>query len=35
VGIIQAPASKIARILNEPGAKLARVIQAKADQKAA
>lgn len=37
VGLIQAPATKIARILNEPGAKLARVIQAKADagQKAA
>jgi large subunit ribosomal protein L10 len=37
VGLIQAPATKIARILNEPGAKLARVIKAKADagQKAA
>ncbi|KAB2851534.1 MAG: 50S ribosomal protein L10 [Hyphomicrobiaceae bacterium] len=37
VGLIQAPATKIARILNEPGAMLARVIKAKADagQKAA
>ena len=32
VGLIQAPATKIARILNEPGGQLARVIQAKASQ---
>ena len=30
VGLIQAPATKIARVLNEPGAQLARVLQAKA-----
>jgi len=29
VGLLQAPASKIARILNEPGAQLARVMAAK------
>lgn len=31
VGLLQAPASKIARLLNEPGAQLARVVQAKSD----
>ncbi|MFY0615648.1 MAG: 50S ribosomal protein L10 [Hyphomicrobiaceae bacterium] len=35
VGLIQAPATKIARIVQEPGGKLARVIQAKASQDAA
>lgn len=30
VGLIQAPATKIARVLTEPGAQLARVLQAKA-----
>ena len=28
IGLVQAPATKIARILKEPGAKLARVLQA-------
>ena len=32
VGLIQAPLTKIVRIVNEPGGKLARVIQAKASQ---
>jgi large subunit ribosomal protein L10 len=32
VGLIQAPATKIARIVKEPGGQLARVIQAKASQ---
>jgi len=31
VGLLQAPAVKIARILSEPGGQLARVVQAKAD----
>jgi large subunit ribosomal protein L10 len=31
LGLIQAPASKIARLVKEPGAQLARVIQAHAD----
>lgn len=35
VGLIQAPATKIARIVNEPGGQLARVLQAKASQDAA
>jgi large subunit ribosomal protein L10 len=35
VGLLQAPATKIARILNEPGGQLARVIQAKATKDAA
>lgn len=30
IGLIQAPMAKIARVVNEPGGKLARVIQAKA-----
>ena len=30
IGLVQAPASKIARMLKEPGAQLARVLQAKA-----
>lgn len=34
VGLLQAPATKIARILGEPGAKIARVIRAKADAEA-
>lgn len=34
IGLVQAPATKIARILKEPGAKLARVIQAKSAQAA-
>jgi large subunit ribosomal protein L10 len=29
IGLLNAPATKIARILKEPGAKLARVLQAK------
>ena len=29
IGLLQAPATKIARIMKEPGAKLARVLQAK------
>jgi large subunit ribosomal protein L10 len=32
VGLIQAPAGKIARVLNEPGAQLARVLAAKGEQ---
>ena len=32
IGLLNAPATKIARIVKEPGAKLARVIQAKASQ---
>ena len=32
IGLLNAPASKIARTVKEPGAKLARVIQAKAKQ---
>ena len=32
LGLIQAPASKIARLVKEPGAQLARVIQAHADK---
>jgi len=35
VGLIQAPASKIARIVNEPGTQIARVLQAKSTQDAA
>ena len=35
VGLIQAPATKIAQIVQEPGGQLARVIQAKANQDAA
>ena len=35
VGLIQAPATKIAQIVQEPGGQLARVIQAKASQDAA
>jgi large subunit ribosomal protein L10 len=34
VGLLQAPASKIARILNEPAAMLARVVAAKGSQEA-
>ncbi len=34
VGLLQAPASKIARILNEPGGMLARVLAAKGSQEA-
>ena len=34
IGLLQAPASKIARILNEPGAMLARVLAAKGAQEA-
>jgi len=34
IGLVQAPATKIARILKEPGAKLARVVQAKSAQAA-
>jgi large subunit ribosomal protein L10 len=34
IGLVQAPATKIARILKEPGAKLARVLQAKSAQAA-
>jgi large subunit ribosomal protein L10 len=34
IGLIQAPASKIARILNEPGGMLARVLAAKGAQEA-
>jgi large subunit ribosomal protein L10 len=33
IGLLQAPASKIARVINEPGTKLVRVIKAKADKK--
>ncbi len=32
IGLIQAPASKIARVLNEPAGQLARVVAAKAEQ---
>ena len=35
IGLLQAPATKIARIMKEPGAKLARVVQAKSAQEAA
>ena len=35
VGLIQAPATKIVRTINEPGGQLARVLQAKANQDAA
>jgi large subunit ribosomal protein L10 len=35
IGLIQAPASKIARILNEPGAQLARVFAAYGNKEAA
>jgi large subunit ribosomal protein L10 len=35
IGLIQAPASKIARILNEPGAQLARVFAAYGSKEAA
>lgn len=35
IGLIQAPATKIARVLNEPGAQLARVLQAKATKEEA
>jgi large subunit ribosomal protein L10 len=34
IGLVQAPATKIARILKEPGAKLARVLQAHAAKSA-
>jgi large subunit ribosomal protein L10 len=34
IGLVQAPATKIARILREPGAKLARVVHAKSAQAA-
>ena len=34
IGLLQAPATKIARVLREPGAKLARVVQAKSAQEA-
>jgi large subunit ribosomal protein L10 len=34
IGLVQAPATKIARILKEPGGQLARVIQAKSAQAA-
>jgi large subunit ribosomal protein L10 len=32
LGVLQAPASKLVRVLNEPAASLARVLQAKVDQ---
>lgn len=35
LGVLLAPATKFVRVLNEPGASLARVLQAKADQHAA
>jgi large subunit ribosomal protein L10 len=35
LGVLQAPASKLVRTLNEPGASLARVLQAKVDASAA
>jgi large subunit ribosomal protein L10 len=35
IGLLQAPATKIARTVKEPGAKLARVIQAKASKEEA
>jgi large subunit ribosomal protein L10 len=31
LGLLQTPASQFVRVLNEPGASLARVLQAKAD----
>ena len=34
LGVLQAPATKLARVLNEPAASLARVVQAKADKAA-
>ena len=34
LGVLQAPASKLARLLNEPAASLARVLNAKAEQAA-
>ena len=34
LGVLQAPGSKLVRTLNEPGASLARVLQAKADKAA-
>jgi large subunit ribosomal protein L10 len=34
VGLVQAPATKIARLLKEPGAQLARILQAKSAQSA-
>jgi len=30
IGLVQAPATKVARVLTEPGAQIARVLQAKA-----
>ncbi|MDD5201249.1 MAG: 50S ribosomal protein L10 [Terrimicrobiaceae bacterium] len=35
LGLLLAPATRFVRVLNEPGASLARVLQAKADQSAA
>ena len=35
VGLVQAPATKIARVVSEPGAQLARIFQAYADKEAA
>jgi large subunit ribosomal protein L10 len=35
LGLLLSPATKLVRTLNEPGASLARVLQAKADQAAA
>lgn len=35
LGTIMAPASKLARVINEPGASLARVLKARAEQEAA
>jgi large subunit ribosomal protein L10 len=35
IGLLQAPATKIARIMKEPGAKLARVVQARSAQEEA
>jgi large subunit ribosomal protein L10 len=32
LGLIQAPAGKIARLVNEPGAQLARVVKAHAEK---
>ena len=34
IGLLQAPASKLARLLNEPAAQLARVMEAKSKQDA-
>ena len=34
IGLVQAPATKIARLLKEPGAQLARILQAKSAQSA-